>query len=212
MRRTTTDPTSSIMSSDNSAARNEAVEEGLHSTMETTNDDAPPSTTSWWNQKRNKIFVSVTVMTVSIALSVGVFVSSRGNKTAKQANPSKASGGHETATIAELSSTSTPRGKPTASSEDRVCKIMATKVAGMNGLDEHNLWPPNLMHPLQRLQLMVKISLLSQGVQLSTASLNTTIHSAITKMPPPSSILGRFSNRKRQNPSKQEDEGARRQF
>jgi hypothetical protein len=48
-------------------------------------------------------------------------------------------------------------------------------------------------------------------VQLSTA-LNTTIHSAITKTPPPSSILGRFSNRKRQNPSKQEDEGARRQF
>ena len=142
MRRTTTDPTSSIMSSDNSAARNEAVEEGLHSTMETTDDDAPPLTTSWWNQKRNKIFVSVTVMTVSIALSVGVFVSSRGNKSAKQANPSKASGGHETATIAELSSTSTPRGKPTASSEDRVCKIMATTVAGMDGLDEHNIWPP----------------------------------------------------------------------
>jgi hypothetical protein len=113
------------MSSDNSAARNEAVEEGLHSTMETTGDDVPHSTTSWWNQKRNKIFVSVTVMMVSIALSVGVFVSSRGNKTAKQANPSKASGGHET-----------------ASSEDRVCKIMATTVAGMDGLDEHNIWPP----------------------------------------------------------------------
>jgi hypothetical protein len=137
-----TDPTSSIMSSDNLAAKNEAVEEGLYSTMETTDDDAPPLTTSWWNQKRNKIFISVTVMTVSIALSVDVFVSSRGNKTAKQANPSKASGGHKTATIAELSSTSTPRGKRTASSEDRVCKIMATKVAGMDGLDKHNLWPP----------------------------------------------------------------------
>jgi hypothetical protein len=107
--------------------------------METTDDDAPPSTTSWWNQKRNKIFVSVTLMTVSIALSVGVFVSSRGNKTAKQANTSKASGGHETATIAELSTTSTPRGTPTASSEDRVCKIMATTAAW---IDDVRLYAP----------------------------------------------------------------------
>ena len=81
------------MSSDTPTARNETVEEGIHSlptsqnTTDTTDDDVPSSTTSWWNQKRNKIYISVTVMTVSIALSVGVFVSSRGNKTAKQANP-----------------------------------------------------------------------------------------------------------------------------
>ena len=81
------------MSSDTPTARNETIEEGIHSlptsqnTTDTTDDDVPPSTTSWWNQKRNKIYISVTVMTVSIALSVGVFVSSRGNKTAKQANP-----------------------------------------------------------------------------------------------------------------------------
>jgi hypothetical protein len=97
------------MSSDTPTARNETVEEGIHSlptsqnTTDTTDDDVPPSTTSWWNQKSNKIYISVTVMTVSIALSVGVFVSSRGNKTAKQANPLKASEGHDTAITAELS-------------------------------------------------------------------------------------------------------------
>jgi negative regulator of sigma E activity len=86
---------SSKMSSDTSTAKIEDVEEGIHSsptsqnTTETTNDDVPPSITPWWKQKRNIDLVTVMTvsMTVSIALSVGVFVSSRGNKTAKQANP-----------------------------------------------------------------------------------------------------------------------------
>jgi negative regulator of sigma E activity len=86
---------SSKMSSDTSTAKIEDVEEGIHSsptsqnTTETTDDDVPPSITSWWKQKRNIDLVTVMTvsMTVSIALSVGVFVSSRGNKTAKQANP-----------------------------------------------------------------------------------------------------------------------------
>ncbi len=40
----------------------------------------------------NKFFVSVTVMTLSIAFSVGIIVSSRGNKVAQQTDPLEASG------------------------------------------------------------------------------------------------------------------------
>ena len=71
-------------------------------TTTATGGEAPSSTMSWWQQKRNKIFVSVTVMTLSIVLSVGIVVSSRGNKAAQQANPLEASG------VTEFS-TSNPR-------------------------------------------------------------------------------------------------------
>ncbi|KAL3808827.1 hypothetical protein ACHAXA_000010 [Cyclostephanos tholiformis] len=92
------------------------VEEGVHSsptsprnTTNTTNCEAPSSTTSWWQQKRSKIFMVVTVMTVSIALSVGVIVSSRGNSTVKkEVNPLAASGEHDTTIVAELSSSNHP--------------------------------------------------------------------------------------------------------
>ena len=123
------------MSSDTSTARNVTVEDGLHSsstsqnTTEMTHGNEPPMTSSRWNQRRNKIVVSLTVMTVSIALSVGVFVSSRGNKNDKQANPLKATGGHDTAIIAELSSTK---------SEHMVCNTMF--VAGAEDL--HDLYAP----------------------------------------------------------------------
>jgi hypothetical protein len=89
------------------------VEEGFHSsptsprnTKKTTDGEALSSITSRWRHKRSTIFVAVTVMTVSIAVSVGVVLSSRRNKHVKQeVNPMAASGGHDDTTIiAEVSS------------------------------------------------------------------------------------------------------------
>jgi hypothetical protein len=73
-----------------------------HNTKGTTDGEAAPSsTTSWWRRhKRNKISLAVTVMVVCIALSVGVVLSSIGNKDVKQeANPVAASGGGDDTTI-----------------------------------------------------------------------------------------------------------------
>ena len=92
---------------------NSTVEKGFHSsstsrnTTETTDCEAPSLTTSWWKQKNIKILVAVTVMMVPIALSVGVVLSLRGNKIVKQkVNPMAVSGGHDTATFSEHSSSS----------------------------------------------------------------------------------------------------------
>ena len=88
----------SLLSSSIMFSNTSNVEEGFHSssmslnTTTATGGEALSSTMSWWQQMHNKFFVSVTVMTLSIALSVGIIVSSRGNKVAQQTDPLEASG------------------------------------------------------------------------------------------------------------------------